>query len=145
MSRSVSTHYNSFQTVYMQVDCDEAHDWEFFVDDIRTVLCERFPSFSTCERWQHREDRIILENRNGEVSVSEYNGIVAVCLAPLDDENPLNINWCNLVAGSFKACLSKAFESKLLISQGSFSNGEQAFTPAARPEGLVTSKEGTLW
>ena len=114
-------------------------------EGIRGVLSQRFPSLSSADRWMDREDHIILDSRVAEVSVSNYNGITSVCLAPLDIDNPLHVGWCQQNTGRFDACITEAFKHNRLLSQGTFSNGEQAFTLADEPGSCITSKEGRLW
>ena len=148
MGRSVSTHRHAVETIYLHdvvSDDAESYEWDYFIEDIRSILSNRYPSLSECERWQDREDRIILENQRAEVSVSEYCGLVAVCLAPLDPYNPLDQGWCERISKSFRDTLHKAYPSSALRQLGRFSNGEGVFAPINRPEGVVTSKEGTLW
>lgn len=148
MGRSVSTHRNAVETIYLHSvvsDDAESYEWDYFIEDIRSILSNRYPSFSECERRQDREERIILENKRAEVSVSEYCGLVAVCLAPLDPYNQLDQGWCDRVSKSFRDTLHKAYPSSALHKLGRFSNGEGVFAPITRPEGVVTSKEGVLW
>jgi len=151
MSRSVSRPSNYTAIVYLHQPFEDG-GFGCFVEDLQQVLCDRFPSLSPCDRWLDREDRIILENRHAVVTVSEYRGLVAVCLVP-EMESALNYEsarialseaWCSQVEDSFVKHLHKAFASSALISDGSASNGEQFFHPVSRPEGVVTSKEGTL-
>lgn len=147
MSRSVSTHRHAVETVYISPDLDDELGWQDFMYSLRTVLQHKFKTLTQCDRWQDREDHIILENQRGEVSVSEYCGLVAVCLAPLDPDSSLDINWCAQSEKTFRESLFKAFEGQCLVSHGFFSNGEQIFSPVGKTikESCVTSKEGTLW
>ena len=140
MGRSVSTHRHAVETIYLH----DVFDY-FFLEDLRNILTERYPSFEECDRWQDREDHVILENKRAEVSVSAYCDLVAVCLAPLDPYNPLDHAWCDRVAKGFRSTLHKAYPSSALNRLGSASNGEAFFSPVNRSEGLVTSKEGELW
>jgi hypothetical protein len=155
MSRSVSTHRHAVKTVYLtaqigeEVEGDETDYWEFneFIDDVRNVLVERYPSLRECDRWQDREDHVIAENGAAEVSVSEYNGIIAICLAPReDDDHPeCNRNWVTRIADHWVQHIIRRFKSMVLVSQGTFSNGEQCFQRLTEPESCITSKEGRLW
>jgi hypothetical protein len=160
MSRSVSTPRNATSVVYLhnpQGDQDCGNDWEDFLLDLRQVLSgiagapggKGFPSLEECDIWLGREDHAVMENRHAYVTVSEYNGVVAVCLVPKnhiysDEPIPLAANWCAKVAKHFVSLATKAYESCALISNGRASNGEQFFSPVSRPEGVVTSKEGVL-
>lgn len=133
MGRSVSTHRHAVETVYLHLEVEEAHtyqeDWDDFITDLQdNVLKEKYPSLTDCDRWQDREDHVILENRQVEVSVSEYCGCVAICLAPLDPDNNFHVAIAERAAKGFTACLHKAFPSSALRSQGFMSNGGQVFT-----------------
>lgn len=155
MARSVSYHRHAVCRVYLHdpagIHSDEVDSWlaqecwSDFIVLLRDIIRERYPSFSLCDRWLDREDHIILENSRGEVSVSEYCGLVCVCLAPLDIDNPLDTGWCHRVAHKFERFLDNKFRSCALQSVGRASNGEQFFSPLDRSGGLVTSKEGVLW
>ena len=147
MSRSVSKRRYAIQTVFLHLEPTEEDDaqffWEDFVEDIKQQIVEKFPKFTPCDRWMDREDHIVLESRFAEVSVSEYNGIVAVCLAPQEPDSGMAIAWCQ--RAKFEEHLQASFKHCALIGMGTFSNGEQAFRPLENLHGLVTSKEGTLW
>jgi hypothetical protein len=148
MGRSVSTHSYSEAVVYLHgVVSDDAESWEWsdFICDLQAVLSCKFKSFSDCDRWEGRENHVILENARAEVSVAEYCGLVSVCLAPRDPDNALDGGWCSGVAASFRKTLHKAYPNAALNRLGTASNGEAFFTPINRPEGVVTSKEGVLW
>ena len=156
MSRSVSTHINAVATVYLhpefEDDVDREYEWECFIEDLQNVITgvsgvkgSSYPSMSPCNRWSGREDHVILENGRAEVSVSEYCGLVSVCLAPRNVDDPLDEGWCGGVASNFKKLLHTAYPNSAMVSMGHFSNGEQVFAPTNRPEGVVTSKEGVLW
>lgn len=150
MGRSVSTHRHAVATVYLHPELeDDGGDgwaWQDFMEDLQNiVLPEVFPSLRQCDRWQDREDHVIMENGRCEVSVSEYCGLVAVCLAPLDPDNALDVAWCERAAANFDKKVTKMFSSCALRSIGRASNGEQFFQVAGEPGSCVTSKEGRLW
>lgn len=155
MARSVSTHRHAVETVYLtlQDDLDPDFGWQDFVEDLKQVLNgsagapggKGFPSLRECDRWAGREDHVILENGHAEISVSEYCGLVAVCLAPLDPDNGLQVAWCERAAKGFRSLLHGAYSTSALVSQGRFSNGEQVFQLVNTPGSCVTSKEGRLW
>ncbi len=153
MARSVATHFDSVATVYLNKphmsdddeDDDAEYHWESFIEDLQTVVEEKYPSFDSADRWVDREVHIIMQSKVAEIGVSEYCGLVSICLAPRDVDNPLNVSWCEQNADKFTELLHKSYESSALISKGRFSNGEQVFAPLTRPDGMVTSKEGTLW
>jgi len=146
MSRSVSRHPYAVETIFLYQPFGDGSDWEDFLDDLRhNVLRPRYPSLVSCSRWVGREDHIILENAYMEVSVSEYNGVVAVCLATRDPDNGRHNDAAAKRAPGFRKYLHKVFASCAMVSLGSASNGEQFFRPVKAPDGVITSKEGRLW
>jgi|GEM_PF-1341028 len=175
MARSVSRHSNAYETVYLhgisftwdqeqepEDDSEENSEddsfsfFEFsdFLEYLVTVIQFRYPSFEVADRWEGRENHVVLENGSAEISVAEYNGLISICLAPREpsdcSENHAmdysrNKNWTRMICDNFKKELHKAFHKQALNSTGTFSNGEQAFVPVSRPGGVVTSKEGVLW
>lgn len=175
MARSVSTHPASVEDVHLHgiiFDSDIVYppdydfeaeteplshyfDWDEFLDDLKGVVKERYPSFDDADRWEGHENHVILENGAAEVSVANYCGLIAVSLAPKDGDfydeggydfsTTRNATWTGRIASNFGAHLRKRFESFAMISFGRASNGEEFFRPANRLNGLVTSKEGELW
>ena len=160
MARSVSTPYNAIETVYITFEPSDPEDsqWEFrdLLQSIREIVrdgaswkkLKGFPSFSTCDHWIDREDHAILENQHARVTVSEYCGLVAICLVPIvkySNSNSLALPWCEKIADRFRKLLESAYSGCALRSQGRASNGEQFFTRIDQPGSLVTSKEGQLW
>lgn len=131
MGRSVSTHRHAVATVYLNPEIEDDGDsfaWDSFVEDLQqNVIADRFPSFSECDRWMDREDHVIMENAHAEVSVSEYCGLVAVCLAPRDPDDAFAVAWTENFASSFHAHVTKMFKSSALTKVGTFSNGESVF------------------
>lgn len=150
MARSVATHPHSASDVYLNLS-EELSGLEFndefdsLLSTIQHVLIERFPSLRHVSRWQGNENNVILESFRAEVSVSEYCGLVSVCLAPRDPDHPLDQHWSNKAVPGFIKALHEAFLTCALRSIGRASNGEQFFAPINRVGGLVTSKDGTLW
>jgi hypothetical protein len=131
MGRSVSTHRNAVETFFIAFEVepgDEDFAWDDFIEDLSdNVLCAKYPSLSRCDRWQGREDHIILENSQVEISVSEYCGLVAVCLAPLNPDNAFHVTIAERMSKGFRNTLHKAFPKSSLQSIGRASNGEQFF------------------
>jgi hypothetical protein len=125
MGRSVSTHRHAVSTFYTPFDAEDSWEWDDFIEDIRYLLKEQFKSLHNCDRWVDREDRVILENRRGEISISQYCGLVAICIAPLDSDDPLDCNWAWQASKGFQKVLNKHFEGFRKI--GSFSNGEGVY------------------
>ncbi len=133
MGRSVSTHRNAYTTFFTTFDCEDEYDsqweWDNFVEYIQDTLSEKYKSLRNADRWIDREDRIILENNVAEISISEYCGGVAICLAPRDTDNPLHEGWCGQVYKGFHNILNKHFQGYRKI--GHFSNGEGVYEKIA--------------
>lgn len=132
MGRSVSKHRNSIQTFFMHFECedesDSQYEWECFMGDLKdNVLPCIFPSLTPCDRWQDREDHVIAENGRCEISVSEYCGCVAICLAPLDPDSTFDVAWCENVAANFQRKLTKFYPKSAMVKQGTMSNGESVY------------------
>lgn len=131
MGRSVSTHRNAVATVYLHPEIeDDSFGWDDFIEDLQqNVLFPKYPSMYAADRWMDREDHIIAENRYCEVSVSEYCGLVAICLAPHSGayEDPKAQAWTERISNSFHAHITKMFKSSALSKVGTFSNGESVF------------------
>ena len=147
MSRSVSTHRNALATVYLRPEIEDHDDnpyaWSDFLDDLRNILTGEagvdsklllngkpftgFQGYKPADRWDGREDRIILEGELSEVSVSEYGGMVSVCLAPLDPDNEHHVTACHNAAPYFLAILLAAYPDCCFARLGTFSNGESVY------------------
>lgn len=167
MGRSVSTHLYAVKSVFLSLTFgeqpEEGHeaegadycDFDDFLLDLRQVLDgsagapggKGFPTLRECDRWQGREDHVILENERGEVSVSEYCGIVSVCLAPRNSDNPLDQHWCWQAAENFEKLLHGAFSKSALVSHGPMSNGVGVYSRPGKSltESCITGNEGALW
>lgn len=125
MGRSVSKHRYATDTFYTTFECEDEFEWDDFMDTVKYLLQKQFPSMDECNRWMDREDHIILENSRGEISVSEYCGLIAICIAPRDPYNSLDVNWTWQASKGFRKVLSKAFDGLRKI--GTFSNGESIY------------------
>lgn len=143
MGRSVSRPCGAVATVYLnyqfdgEEDDDDARQWAWndFVDCVAEVVSLKYKSMDREKGWLGNEDRIILQNRHGTVTVSEYCDLVAVCLTPRDDDYrniDLAAAWCEQVSNGFEALIEKSFPKWALRSLGHMSNGEQVFQRAKR-------------
>ena len=148
MSRSVSTHRHAISTVYLRPDNNPDEEgyflWEDFLDDLRDILTGEagvdpklllnghpftgFQGYEPVNRWAGREDRVILEGELSEISVSEYAGMVSVCLAPLDPDDEHHVTACRNAAPYFTAILLAAYPDCCFARIGTFSNGESVYT-----------------
>ena len=105
------------------------------IDWVRERVAELFPSMSSVDRWQGRENHVILANAHSEVSISEYCGVVAICLAENFDYEQywrndgelanLGAHWRKTVADTF----NKNFSEMQAI--GRFSDGTQVYSKEA--------------
>lgn len=108
--------------------------WDYDEDDFRhdleavtEYMMELWPSLYREERWIGREVHVVLENGLVEVSVSEYAGLVALCMAPRSDfeyEEHIGLakRWIESVSEKFLSTFGDY--AKL----GTFSNGESVYT-----------------
>lgn len=132
MGRSVATHRDAVAIAYLRPDLGtEEECWLDFLEDLRNVLTERFPSLREEDRWVGRETRSILENRHARIVVAEYCGMVSVSLVPKADSYgtllALGVQWCASVRGSFHEHLAKRFPDSCMHKIGTASNGESFY------------------
>lgn len=135
MGRSVATPSNAVATIYLDISGDVDHDtgefdWEWFIDDIRDVIKERYGTFEDEDTWMGGEIRTILENGHARIAVSDYCGIVSVSLVPVEDhENHLAKNWCDRISNGFYSHMADRYPKTALIRQGTMSNGVSVYRP----------------
>lgn len=140
MARSVSIPTGAALVAYADAsELDPDFGWQDAINNLHWVAKKRFPSLAPCDRWIGREDRAVLENDLAFLTVSEYNGLVAVCIVPKDKRG---ITWARKIRGieSLAECFGPA-----LISNGRFSNGEQVFIRRDRSTREVISSNGSRW
>ena len=132
MGRSVLLADYAEHVFYDFIEYDDSDDydyadmvWQDYVDYITDKLENMFPSLYRPDReeWNNRECRTILKNEHTEVTLSEYCGVVAICLAPRRDreDSPLGVRWRAQVAPRIDAELSR------LRRIGTFCNGESLY------------------
>lgn len=131
MGRSVSTHPDAVATVFIRWECEEPddchHEWESFLEDIfDNVLEPKYPTLEKCSRWEGRENHVIAQNQYCEVSVSEYCGVVAICLAP--KSIGLAQAWTHRIANAWHKHVTRMYKSCAMAKLGTFSNGESVYT-----------------
>jgi hypothetical protein len=155
MSRSVNTHRNAIATVYLYSPeyLEEEYDyslanqlWLEFIDDIRDIRdvltgvagvdsgllvnnkpFTGFDGYEWSDDPRYNEVTVILLGELTEISISEYAGIAAVCLAPIDPEDPSHRLACEHAAPYFNEILRRAFPYSFLRKVGTFSNGESVY------------------
>lgn len=117
----------------------EEDDYQACFDDlvanVTYSLKGKYPSLTTCSRWDGRETRVILENDHCEIGIASYGQIVSVSIR-------ININggynyrpnmaeaWINRVWPSMRATMFKNTYHQALVRQGAFSNGESIYAMA---------------
>lgn len=129
MGRSVSVPSNAVSTVYIHLD--EPLDPDFgrdeFVDDLRIVIREHYPSFADDSKWVGREERSILRNDHARIVVAEYCGVVSVSLVPDDDYRAVMAeSWCRSIALRWYTRVNAAY-SNAMQKVCTMSNGESVF------------------
>ena len=130
MGRSVMTASNAVASVFFQSEWAEEYEWQDEIDNVRSVIQERFPTFENCDYWPDRgfyggEVHAILENGHSYVTISDYCGTVAICLVPRINENNLAEPWCRRIANNWCELLNKAFNGMAKV--GTMSNGVSVY------------------
>lgn len=140
MARSVSIPRGAVKVAY--ADASELDEYLFddAVSDLRWSLSKRYPSLRRCNEWVGREDRAVLANDNAFITVSEYCGLVAVCVVPKTDSKAA-LAWCDKV----KLDTAVSYFGPLLLSKGRFSNGEQVFIRKDLSSRETISSNGSRW
>ena len=107
-------------------------NWDDCVSNLGSSLTARYPSFEKCDTWLGREDHGILSNRHATVTVSEYCGLVAVCIVPIphgyhssDSRSPA-LHWCEQIEPGFRKVVGEVFGGTL-CKVATASNGEAFF------------------
>ena len=104
-------------------------NWDFYMGELRDRLTARYPSLSKSDRWAGREDRVILANYRADITVSEYCGLVAVCLVPADSDYvvpDIATHWCEQIEQGFRKVVAEVFGCTLR-KIATASNGEAFF------------------
>jgi len=111
-------------------------DWDWFIEDIQDTVASNWKTFEPCDKWLEREVHAIMENELAYVTVSEYCGLVSLCLVrkyEYDDDYfgdeykkaNMAVGFCKRIAPKFEKLFSE------LIPIGRFSNGEVVFQKIA--------------
>lgn len=129
MGRSVSVPSEAVATAYITLDddLDPYYGWDDFVEGLRNVITEKYPSFQSVTYWVGNEDHAILENGLAQIVVAEYMGLVSVSLValkkPYDEPRPLAEAWCNRVAKNLLAHINTSYGESAVVKVGRMSNG----------------------
>lgn len=134
MARSVGVHSDAVATVYTTFKGEDEFDWWSFIDDLRSIIGEKYKSFYNEDDWVDHEGHIILRNGHADVVVYEYCGLVSINLVPREsyyqNEDNLARAWCEQVADGFHKLLDDSFQTYRLV--GRFSNGEAIYERVER-------------
>ncbi len=129
MARSVSTHTNAIEVVYINgSDIDEDFLWQDFTDDLTEIITKHYPSFEEIDSWNGREVHEILSNNHTVISVSEYCGLISVSISPRENDysmDGLAIAWTKRNASKMAKLIENNFEALKCV--GRFSNGEAVY------------------
>ena len=117
---------------YEQIDdLSLEFEWDYFVDSITETLKKKYPSLVEIEnQWIGNECRVILGNHLVNVTISEYCGVVAVSIVPVDDlhyydEQGLATGWIKRVSNGFTKLLETNFNAIRKI--GTYANGNSVY------------------
>lgn len=113
---------------------DDSEDaWDELISDYQERICETWPSFQPVKDWVWNEPelRVIARNRHSIVTISEYNGVVALCLGADYDRSEFWADPSEL-AGIGKAWRTRIAERFIrefgsLSKVGTFSNGSSIY------------------
>lgn len=148
MSRSVETVRNAEAVVFLHFEypedeLDAQYEWDGFVDGISDTLRVALPSLEPDDEWlpyPFRETRVFLSNRMAKVTISEYCGMVAICLVPrtateeywpgYGPSEGMQRHWIAQVEGKVRRVLK---DSGFTVCRkvGTFSNGEAVYERVA--------------
>lgn len=162
MGRSVATHSRSIADVFFSFhvgycpqcdfvtsgssfNCDECGTeldtvndgswaWDDLVENIQSSLTERFPSLQCADHWPQSEVHAIAENAHCAVVISEYCGLVALGVVPVE--------WDGWYGDSNTEGLARTWAERYLVPflrqqwgelrhVGTFSNGEAVYERSA--------------
>ena len=105
--------------------------WDFFVEYITETLKKKYPSLVDIgDQWIDNECKVILANDLVNITISEYCGVVAVSIVPVDDlhyydEQGLAIGWIKRVSNGFSELLETNFDGIRKI--GTYANGNSVY------------------
>lgn len=123
MSRSVSYATGSKVVIYDYIPEGSLEDecfFEYYTENIREYIKEKYPSFEDCEKWIGREDKAILENKFVYIGISEYCGLISLWIKPKEEYINLEEKFIRSITPYFMGLAS-------LRKMGTFSNGEAVY------------------
>lgn len=107
----------------------DSDNWSSDLECTADYMKELWPSLWDTESWPSNEVRVFLENNLVEISVSEYGGLTALCIAVKEsayDEGKQGLarSWIKKVAPKFLSTFGR------VEKMGTFSNGESVYKKA---------------
>ena len=123
------------EDLFCEPGCDHSPEWDDFIDSVQTRATELWPSMEEDSRWIDQEIRVVASNSHSVVTVSEYGGMIAICLGanydrggywmdPDAQNRARGEHWREQVAGTFVDSFGE------YRKVGTFSNGESVFERA---------------
>jgi len=132
MGRSVETIGDN--VVYFDIEfndaCDAEMEWYDQVELLTENLQSKYPSLESCDKWvsyPYRENRIFLESKMIQMSISEYCGCGAVSVF-VNRQNPYDLqesflqNWLDRVWPNMYNVICESVGAPIKRI-GTFSNG----------------------
>jgi hypothetical protein len=108
----------------------DGDDFDDLIEDFRQHLKTLFPSVEEADDWIWSEDHVLAENKLARFGMSEYCGLVAYWIVPVEqydrngyrnEASDLAPRWIKSIADKFVAAFGE------LSKVGSFSNGEGVY------------------
>lgn len=126
MGRSVSHHRYAVHKAYVDVSHMDTFDWNDYLIELRAQAAKLWPSMYECDKWDDREDHIIMQNNYALFGISEYCGLACIWLAEngqieTGDMQARADHWLKQVEKKFHANFGE------LEKLGSMSNGEGVY------------------
>jgi len=106
----------------------DAFDW--LLEDFQQEVLRVFPSAYGDDTWLDREDHALASNRFAYFGISEYMGVVALWMAPKDNDyglyDGLRDSWMRKAWPKFKAMANSCVPDPMVLL-GVMSNGEAVY------------------
>lgn len=119
--------------VYKRWADDSEFEWDDLVSNYQEQVCKMWPSFESVEDewvWDQPEIRIIARNRHSIVTISEYSGIVALCLGADYDRSEFWADPSELagIGKAWRQRIAERFEKLGTPNKvGTMSNGSSVY------------------
>jgi len=150
MGRSVNYLSNAEVVIYFSDDAmsgfdadgnfnaDEAQlNWDDFYYNLKEDIKSKLKSYVKCEKWDHNEVSIFLENDLCQIAISEYCGLYSLSVRAIEQDYYADDNRLNFAkhhAKQIEKSLVKILNNlgcTVLSKLGTFSNGETVFEKAS--------------